>query len=112
VAPQYTPITFITLMCAGIAIAGIRPSRILQQDGILRQRLFGAVDVLDRLADSRMTAFYSFARCSSHFFGEYRGQKHPHESPYVMTVPLAVLACFSRWRIHQCPESGPIFPQK
>jgi NADH-quinone oxidoreductase subunit L len=29
------------------------------------------------------------------FFGEYRGHEHPHESPAVMTVPLAVLALLS-----------------
>jgi NADH-quinone oxidoreductase subunit L len=29
------------------------------------------------------------------FFGEYRGHEHPHESPAVMTMPLAVLALLS-----------------
>jgi NADH-quinone oxidoreductase subunit L len=29
------------------------------------------------------------------FFGEYRGHEHPHESPKVMTIPLAVLAVLS-----------------
>jgi NADH-quinone oxidoreductase subunit L len=29
------------------------------------------------------------------FFGEYRGDRHPHESPPVMLVPLAVLALLS-----------------
>jgi NADH-quinone oxidoreductase subunit L len=29
------------------------------------------------------------------FFGKYRGDAHPHESPLVMTVPLAALAFLS-----------------
>jgi NADH-quinone oxidoreductase subunit L len=29
------------------------------------------------------------------FFGEYRGHAHPHESPLVMTLPLAALAVLS-----------------
>jgi NADH-quinone oxidoreductase subunit L len=29
------------------------------------------------------------------FFGEYRGHEHPHESPPIMLVPLAILALLS-----------------
>jgi NADH-quinone oxidoreductase subunit L len=42
-----------------------------------------------------MTAFYVFRALFMTFFGEYRGHHHPHESPYVMTIPLAVLALLS-----------------
>ena len=42
-----------------------------------------------------MTAFYVFRAMFLTFFGEYRGHEHPHESPPVMIVPLAVLALLS-----------------
>ena len=42
-----------------------------------------------------MTAFYVFRAMFLTFFGEYRGDKHPHESPPVMLIPLAVLALLS-----------------
>jgi len=29
------------------------------------------------------------------FFGKYRGDQHPHESPLMMTVPLMILAALS-----------------
>ncbi len=39
-----------------------------------------------------MTAFYVFRALFLAFFGEPRGHHHPHESPFVMTGPLMVLA--------------------
>jgi NADH-quinone oxidoreductase subunit L len=42
-----------------------------------------------------LTAFYMTRQVSYVFFGEYRGHGHPHESPRVMTVPLAILAFFA-----------------
>jgi NADH-quinone oxidoreductase subunit L len=42
-----------------------------------------------------MTAFYVFRAMFMTFFGEYRGHEHPHESPAVITIPLAVLAVLS-----------------
>jgi NADH-quinone oxidoreductase subunit L len=42
-----------------------------------------------------MTAFYVFRAFFMAFTGEYRGNKHPHESPFVMWGPLAVLAALS-----------------
>ncbi len=42
-----------------------------------------------------LTAFYVSRAMFMTFFGSYRGQAHPHESPAVMWVPLAVLAVFS-----------------
>jgi NADH-quinone oxidoreductase subunit L len=42
-----------------------------------------------------MTAFYVFRAMFLTFFGQYRGHAHPHESPPVMTLPLAVLAVLS-----------------
>src|SRR5262249_3011081 len=48
-----------------------------------------------------MTAFYVFRAFFLTFFGEYRGGEHgdhhhhPHESPPVMWIPLAILAILS-----------------
>src|SRR5947207_12696910 len=42
-----------------------------------------------------MTAFYIWRAMFLTFFGEYRGQAHPHESPLFMTLPLSVLALLS-----------------
>jgi NADH-quinone oxidoreductase subunit L len=42
-----------------------------------------------------LTAFYMTRQVSYVFFGEYRGHGHPHESPRVMTTPLAILAFFA-----------------
>jgi NADH-quinone oxidoreductase subunit L len=42
-----------------------------------------------------LTAFYMTRQISYVFFGEYRGHGHAHESPRVMTMPLAILAFFA-----------------
>jgi NADH-quinone oxidoreductase subunit L len=42
-----------------------------------------------------LTAFYMTRQVSYVFFGRSRGEKHPHESPTVMTMPLAILAFFA-----------------
>jgi NADH-quinone oxidoreductase subunit L len=42
-----------------------------------------------------LTAFYMTRQVSYVFFGEYRGHGHAHESPRVMTTPLAILAFFA-----------------
>jgi NADH-quinone oxidoreductase subunit L len=42
-----------------------------------------------------LTAFYMTRQISYVFFGEYRGHGHAHESPGVMTMPLAILAFFA-----------------
>src|SRR5205807_2959376 len=93
---KYTPITFITLMCAGVAIAGIPPfSGFFSKDEILaaaytRSPAFYWVGVIT----AAMTAFYVFRALFLTFFGTYRGHHHPHESPYAMTLPLIGLAAF------------------
>ncbi|MGH2695788.1 MAG: hypothetical protein ACRDIW_02225, partial [Actinomycetota bacterium] len=42
-----------------------------------------------------LTAFYMTRAIWLTFFGEYRGHGHPHESPWVMTGPLVILAGLS-----------------
>jgi NADH-quinone oxidoreductase subunit L len=42
-----------------------------------------------------LTAFYMTRQMSYVFFGAWRGHGHAHESPRVMTMPLAILAFFA-----------------
>ncbi len=42
-----------------------------------------------------LTAFYMTRQMSYVFFGKWRGHGHAHESPRVMTIPLAILAFFA-----------------
>jgi NADH-quinone oxidoreductase subunit L len=92
-----TPWTFLTMMCAGVAIAGIPPfSGFFSKDAILLAAYYqhpwmywlGVVT-------AGMTAFYVFRALFLAFFGSYRGHEHPHESPPVMWIPLAILAVLS-----------------
>jgi NADH-quinone oxidoreductase subunit L len=108
---KHTPITFATLLCASVAIAGIPPfSGFFSKDEILIAAYAHApwmywVGVIT----AGMTAFYVFRAFFMAFFGEYRGPNPhaaghghgddhghghgtPHESPLVMTIPLMVLA--------------------
>ena len=91
------PITFATLMCAGVAIAGVPPfSGFHSKDAILAAAYTHApwmywVGVFT----AGMTAFYVFRALFLCFFGEYRGKHHTHESPATMWVPLAILAVLS-----------------
>ena len=92
-----TPITFITLMCAALAISGFPfTSGYFSKDAILvaayhRHPLLFWIGVIT----AGMTAFYVFRSIFLAFFGKYRGHHHPHESPLVMTAPLMVLAVLS-----------------
>ncbi len=92
-----TPLTFATMMCAALAISGVPPfSGFHSKDAILLAAHHHApwmywVGVLT----AAMTAFYVFRAVFLAFFGDYRGQAHPHESPPAMSIPLVVLALLS-----------------
>jgi len=113
---KYTPITFVTLMCAGIAIAGIPPfAGFFSKDEILAAAFVRSPWMYwIGVVTAAMTAFYVFRALFMTFFGEYRGHQHPHESPYVMTIPLAVLALLSAGGgfINVPKWLEPIFPEK
>src|SRR5215467_3032328 len=89
--------TFLTMMCAAVAIAGIPPfAGFFSKDAILLAAHQHApwmywVGTLT----AGMTAFYVFRAMFLTFFGDYRGHEHPHESPPVMILPLAILAVLS-----------------
>ena len=91
------PITFAVLACAWIAISGVPfTSGWYSKEAILcavhhHSPLMYWIGV----ATAAVTAFYVSRSMFMTFFGEYRGHAHPHESPPVMWVPLAVLAVLS-----------------
>jgi NADH-quinone oxidoreductase subunit L len=107
---EHMPITFWTFVIGSLSLAGIFPlAGFWSKDEIL----------LDAWRDNRaiwfiaasvafMTAFYMFRAIFLTFFGTYKGGEpvdhhdedshfhgdpaHPHESPWVMTLPLVILA--------------------
>src|SRR5438132_856943 len=91
------PTTCVTMLCAAVAIAGVPPfSGFFSKDAILlaaheRAPWMYWVGVIT----AGMTAFYVFRAVFLTFFGTYRGDHHPHESPPVMTIPLMALAALS-----------------
>jgi len=91
------PWTFLTMMCAAVAIAGIPPfSGFFSKDAILLAAHHHAPWMYWLgVVTAGMTAFYVFRAMFLTFFGDYRGHEHPHESPPVMWVPLTILAVLS-----------------
>lgn len=88
------PITGWTFLLACLSISGIPPlAGFWSKDEILLEafrsghRVIFAVGVLTAC----MTAFYMFRLFFITFTGKYRGEHQIHESPWVMTVPLALL---------------------
>jgi NADH-quinone oxidoreductase subunit L len=91
------PWTFWTMLCASVAIAGVPfTSGFFSKDAILLAAYHHEPWMywLGTLT-AGMTAFYVSRAIFLAFFGDYRGQAHPHESPPVMTVPLMILAALS-----------------
>jgi len=91
------PITFWTMMCAAVAIAGVPPfAGFFSKDAILAAAYEHTPWIYWLgVVTAGMTAFYVFRAMFLTFFGTYRGHEHPHESPPVMWIPLAVLAALS-----------------
>jgi NADH-quinone oxidoreductase subunit L len=91
------PWTFLTMMCAAIAIAGIPPfAGFFSKDAILLAAHAHSPWIYwVGTITAGLTAFYVFRAMFLTFFGEYRGGGHPHESSPVMLIPLAILALLS-----------------
>ncbi|MCU0415892.1 MAG: NADH-quinone oxidoreductase subunit L [Cytophagaceae bacterium] len=95
------PITFITFLIGTLAIAGIPPlAGFFSKDAILavafeHSPIYWGIGVFAAL----LTTFYMFRMFFLTFFGSFRGsdkqKEHLHESPLLMTLPLAVLALLS-----------------
>jgi NADH-quinone oxidoreductase subunit L len=97
---KWMPLTFATYAVGMLALTGFPLvfSGFWSKDAILESAhrwkagqgpyfllVFGAL----------LTAFYMTRQVCYVFFGEYRGHGHAHESPRVMTIPLAILAFFA-----------------
>ncbi|MCU0343689.1 MAG: NADH-quinone oxidoreductase subunit L [Ignavibacterium sp.] len=99
------PLTYATFLISSLAISGIPlTSGFLSKDGILASAfafgsltgywIFAIVGFLVAL----MTAFYMFRLIIITFHGEpkdHHKYEHAHESPFVMVMPLVVLATLS-----------------
>ena len=99
---RYMPVTFLTTWIGALALVGIPPfSGFFSKDAIIdavsRSTLPGADYAFATvLAGVFLTAFYTFRMVFMVFYGEPRmdahARHHLHESPWVVTVPLALLA--------------------
>jgi NADH-quinone oxidoreductase subunit L len=91
------PITFWTMCCAWVAISGIPPfSGFFSKDAILAAAYEHSPAIYwIGVITAGITAFYVSRAMFLTFFGEPRGRHHPHESPPVMWIPLAILAVLS-----------------
>ena len=93
------PLTFLTYAIGMLALAGLVPfAGFWSKDGILDagrgwQVSRGPFFLL--VFGALLTAFYMTRQVAYVFSGHNRGEKHAHESPAVMTVPLVVLAFFA-----------------
>ncbi|HMN48671.1 MAG TPA: NADH-quinone oxidoreductase subunit L, partial [Ignavibacteriaceae bacterium] len=94
---KYMPRTYLTFLIAALAISGIPPlSGFFSKDEILWYSYAngGLFFWIIGAGTAMMTAFYMFRLYILTFEGKERfgHDKHPHESPAVMTIPLMVLA--------------------
>ena len=105
------PVTYKTMFVATLAIAGVPPlAGFFSKDEILHKLhgahffRFGSLELpglgavlwMVASASAMLTAFYMTRQVYCVFFGKSRAtpevQKHIHESPWTMTMPLVVLA--------------------
>jgi len=92
---KYMPLTATLFMIGAITIAGIPPlSGFFAKDPILSLANRSGRGLAWLLADAAafLTAFYTARLVFLTFFGESRTDKHAHESPKVMAVPMGLLA--------------------
>ncbi|MEZ4753336.1 MAG: NADH-quinone oxidoreductase subunit L [Bdellovibrionota bacterium] len=96
------PITFVTYLISTLAIAGIFPlagyyskhavvAALGSDANPYLNQIHGVMMILVSVS-AFLTAFYMTRSLVMTFFGKYRGEHHPHESPWSMTLPLIVLA--------------------
>jgi NADH-quinone oxidoreductase subunit L len=99
---RYLPITYITAVIGSLALAGIPPfagffSKDLIIEAVEGSHIAGAgYAEFAVLAGVFITAFYSFRMLFMTFHGkprmDHHTQEHLHESPWVVTLPLILLA--------------------
>ena len=94
------PVTFLTYGIGMLALCGFPLffSGFWSKDGILEAASTWSVAKAPfymLVFGALLTAFYMTRQVSYVFFGTWRGHGHAHESPRVMTMPLAILAFFA-----------------
>ena len=97
---KYMPVTFITFGLGYLAIIGVPPfAGFYSKDKIIEIALDagGAKGIIlggITLLGAAITAFYMSRVMLMTFFGNKRWESgaHPHESPALMTIPMAILA--------------------
>jgi NADH-quinone oxidoreductase subunit L len=94
------PVTFATYAVGMLALCGfpLLFSGFWSKDGILEAAQHWSVAKAPfymLVFGALLTAFYMTRQVSYVFFGAWRGHGHAHESPRVMTMPLAILAFFA-----------------
>jgi NADH-quinone oxidoreductase subunit L len=94
------PLTFLTYAIGMLALCGfpLLFSGFWSKDGILEAAQHWSVakgPFYMLVFGALLTAFYMTRQVSYVFFGNRRGHEATHESPAVMTLPLAVLAFFA-----------------
>jgi len=94
------PLTFLNYAIGMLALCGFPLffSGFWSKDGILEAAQHWSVAKAPfymLVFGALLTAFYMTRQVSYVFFGRERGEKPAHESPRVMTVPLAILAFFA-----------------
>ncbi len=111
------PVTALTWVIGSLALAGVAPlAGFFSKDEVIHAVLTrNTIAGLALLAASLLTAFYITRATRLAFFGEYRGDGHPHEGGLVMSVPLIALAVpaatlgfaghFIAERLHEHAES-------
>jgi NADH-quinone oxidoreductase subunit L len=93
-------VTFVTYGIGMLALCGFPLffSGFWSKDGILEAAQHWSVAKAPfymLVFGALLTAFYMTRQVSYLFFGTWRGHGHAHESPRVMTMPLAILAFFA-----------------
>jgi NADH-quinone oxidoreductase subunit L len=88
------PTTFWTFLIGSLALAGVPPlAGFWSKDELITLASDGhPILFVTLLATAVITAFYMTRAVALTFFGDYRGQGHPHEAPVSMTGPVVALA--------------------
>jgi NADH-quinone oxidoreductase subunit L len=102
---RFMPHTYRTFIIGSLALAGIFPlAGFFSKDEIIGGALRAAneetqitatIVLISALITAFLTALYMTRACVKTFWGRYRGEGHPHESPGSMVTPLWILAAGS-----------------
>ena len=104
------PVTFATFLIATLALTGLPPfSGYFTKDSIIASAIqLGGQNSshillpVFAIAAACLTSFYMFRLIILTFFGKPRDEHkhaHAHESPWVMALPLVILAALSVWPV-------------